>query len=472
MRKNIVTMTDSYKLAHWQQYPPGTEVVYSYFEAREGAVFPETVFFGLQYLLKEYLAGEVVTKDRVDQAELLVEQHLGDRMLFNRVMWDHIIKDHGGRLPVEIKAVPEGTVVPINNVMMTVENTCLRCAPLTNHLETLLCHIWHACTVATLSREVKKMIRQYLRRTSDNLAGLDFMLHDFGYRGVSSNEAAAIGGLAHLVNFKGTDTVAALEAAQDYYHHQGAAAFSVPATEHSVMTAEGPDGECSVIGRLLEAYPKGILSVVADSFDYFGCVENIIGGVYRNDILARDGIFVVRPDSGDPITTVIKTLDILASKFGNTVNSKGFKVLPPQIRVLWGDGLDLRKISEILDEMERFGWSAENMATFGMGGGLLQKVNRDTQRFAFKCSAQRRNRQWHDIFKDPTDGSKKSKRGRLMLYKDAEGNYQTLDAKRAYSATMSGTTKGDLQDELVTVFRNGEVILDWTLDQVRERASI
>lgn len=348
MRKNLILTTDSYKLAHWQQYQPDTEVVYSYFEAREGAEFNETVFFGLQYLLKEYLAGVVVTKTKIDFAEAMVKDHLGDASLFNRRMWEHILESHDGKLPVKIKAVPEGTVVPINNVMMTVENTCPHCAPLTNHLETLLCHVWHACTVATLSREVKKMIKVFAEKTSDNLDAIDFMLHDFGFRGVSSVEAAAIGGLAHLVNFKGTDTVAALQAAQEYYKHPGPAGFSVPATEHSVMTSLGPDGEEKIIGQLLDAYPTGILSVVSDSYDIFNTVENIIGGIYRDRILERDGVFVVRPDSGDPVDTVLRLLNILWERFGGSLNKRGYKVINPKVKVLWGDGLDKDMIYKIL----------------------------------------------------------------------------------------------------------------------------
>lgn len=460
MRKNIITKTDSYKLTHHQQYQPDTEVVYSYFEARKGAEFDETVFFGLQYLLKEYLEGVVVSKSKIDFAEALVEDHLGDKKLFNRKMWEHILESHDGKLPIRIKAVPEGTVVPIDNVMMTVENTCPHCAPLTNHLETLLCHVWHACTVATLSREVKKMIRMYMDQSSDGMDALDFMLHDFGFRGVSSVEAAAIGGLAHLVNFKGTDTVAALEAAMEYYNHYGAhAGYSVPATEHSVMTSLGPDGEEKVIGQLLDAYPTGILSVVSDSYDIYGTVENIIGGTYRERILERDGVFVVRPDSGNPKEVMLRLLETLWKKFGGRINGRGYKVINPKIKLLWGDGLDLWGIELILVAMMENGWSIDNVATFGMGGGLLQKVHRDTQRFAFKCSAQKRDGVWHDIYKDPKDSTKASKRGCLKLLRGAHG-----------FSTVRQDCGGE--DQLVTVFENGEVKKEWTLQEIRVRAQL
>ena len=463
MRRNIITMTDSYKLAHWQQYQPNTEVVYSYFEARKGAEFSETVFFGLQYILKEYLEGVVITRAKIDQAEAMAGDHLGRADLFNKKMWEHILEFHDGKLPIRIKAVPEGTVVPIDNVMMTVENMCPHCCALTNHLESLLCHVWHACTVATLSREVKKMIKMYFDKTGDDSGALDFMLHDFGFRGVSSVEAAAIGGLAHLINFKGTDTLVALEAAQEYYNHSGAAAFSVPATEHSVMTSLGSDGEEKIIGQLLDNYPTGVLSVVSDSFDIYNTVENIIGRTYRDRILARDGVFVVRPDSGDPKEIMLRLLDILWVRFGGRINSKGYKVINPKIKLLWGDGLDLWKIEVILHAMMKEGWSVENVATFGMGGGLLQKINRDTQRFAFKCSAQKRDGEWHDVYKDPKDSSKKSKRGRLVLINDAYG-YVTMTEEE-------GTMK-QMDDQMVTVFENGELKKDWNLDGIRVRAQL
>lgn len=468
MKKNIILTTDSYKLAHWQQYQEDTEVVYSYFEARDGAEFDETVFFGLQYLLKEYLAGMVVTKKNIDEAEAMVEAHLGNKDLFNREMWEHILYCHDGKLPIRIMAVPEGTVVPVSNVMMTVENTCPHCSPLTNHLETLLCHVWHGCTVATLSREVKKMIKEFTDKTADSDGALDFMLHDFGFRGVSSVEAAAIGGLAHLVNFKGTDTVAALQAAQEYYGIQGACAYSVPATEHSVMTSLGPDGEEKIIGQLLEKYPTGILSVVSDSYDIFRTAAEIIGRTYREKILERNGVFVVRPDSGDPERVMLKLLSILAEAFGYSENSKGYKVLNPKIKVLWGDGLDIGKIFDILVSITNAGWSVENVATFGMGGGLLQKINRDTQRFAFKCSAQRRDGVWYDIFKDPKDQTKKSKRGRLALVRDIDG-YRTVSIQQLSHLNVGNAA---VDNKLVTVFEDGEIKQEWNFEGIRLRAQL
>jgi len=456
---NIVTGTDSYKFGHWNQYPIGTTNVYSYWEARTGATYSYTVFVGLQYLLKEYLVGNVVTREKIETAASLAAKHFSNDKIFNRAMWEHILNEHGGRLPVRIKAVPEGSVIPVSNVMMTVENTDPLCFPLTNHLETLLSQVWYPCTVATLSRKVKEMIKKFLEQTAESEAGLPFMLHDFGYRGVSSVESAGIGGMANLVNFMGTDTVRAIEFAMQYYHAD-VCAYSVPATEHSVMTALGPDGEAKVFEQLIDNYPKGILSVVSDSYDIFRACSDIIGTKLKDKILARDGVFVVRPDSGDPVSTVLRILDILGEKMGKTVNSKGFKVLNPKVRVLWGDGLEYDKIYDIFHAMKNAEWSAENVATCGMGGGLLQKVNRDTNRFAFKCSAQKQNGVWHDIYKDPTDKSKASKKGKLALYKTGE-TYHTVTASEFND-----------QDVMMTVFEDGELKKDWTFDEVRKNAAL
>lgn len=468
MKNNIITLTDSYKLTHWKQYPKGTQHVYSYFESRRGAKFDNTVFFGLQYILKEYLEGMVVTKDGIDQAAKLAKAHLNGE-LFNKAGWEYILEKYGGRLPVRIKAVAEGSVIPASNVLMTVENTDPNCWWLTNYLETLLTHVWYPSTVATLSRDVKGMIRGFLQRTSNKMDGLPFMLHDFGFRGVSSVESAGIGGAAHLVNFMGTDTVKAIEVAMQYYESQ-VCAFSVPATEHSIMTALGPEGEEKIFSHVLDQYPTGIVSVVSDSYDIFRACEEIIGTKLRDRILKRDGVFVVRPDSGDPVTTVMKILDILGAKFGyenNAIaNGTEWKVLNPKVRVIWGDGLEPDTIRAILTAMYDAGWSAENIV-FGMGGGLLQKVNRDTQRFAFKSSAQCREGEWFDIFKKPKDESKASKRGRLSLVR-MEGAHGAAYATVAEGFVSEGKPLANL---LETVFENGRITRQYTFDEVRKNAS-
>ena len=464
MNKNICLTTDSYKLNHWNQYPAGTEKVYSYFECRKGAKFAETPFFGLQYIIKNHLEGVVVTREKIENAAKLCKAHFGSEKYFNREGWEYILNSHGGKLPVVIKAVEEGTVVPINNVLMTIENTDNKCFWLTNFLETILSQVWYPITVASLSREVKVNIKEYLDLTSDG-GLLNFGLHDFGFRGASSWESAGIGGAAHLINFLGTDTVVAMEVAVNYYNADlNGLAFSVAATEHSVMTALGKNGEEQVVENLLNEYPTGILSVVSDSYDIYNFVSNIVGTKFKDRILARDGVFVVRPDSITPThptpeAEMVWIMDTLWNHFGGTLNKKGYKVINPCVRVLWGDGIDIDGIKKILYAITMVGFATENIACFGMGGGLLQKVNRDTQRCAFKCSAQYRNGQWYDIQKNPKDVSKASKKGKLKLIK-IYGEFETVGENDPG------------EDYLKVVFENGVLVKEIDFDTVRKNIAL
>lgn len=456
MRNNIITLTDSYKVCHANMYPEGTETVYSYFEARNGARWNETVFFGLQYLLKEYLCGQVVTREKIDQAKNLIDTHLGPNMM-NVEGWEYILEKHNGYLPLKIKAIPEGTPVPINNVMMTVENTDPKCYWLTNYVESLLTHVWSASTVATLSRQVKKMFKRYLMLTNGNTEGISFMLHDFGFRGVSSVESAGFEGMGHLANFLGTDTIVAIEEAMDYYSAD-VCAFSVSASEHSIMTSRGEEGEKQVFKDLLDKYPTGILSIVIDSYNYRRFILEY-AKEFKDQILARDGKVVFRPDSGEPVFTTIDVLTCIDHVFGSEKNNFGYSVLNPKVGALWGDGIDIGGIDNILYAISERSWAVSNMV-FGMGGGLLQKINRDVQRFAFKSSAQKRNGEWFDIFKDPIDKSKTSKKGQLMLIKNDDNQFETVQKDNMYD------------DELSTVFLNGYLQRNYTFDQVRSNVKI
>ena len=459
MKKNIITATDSYKFAHYNMYPDGTETVYSYFESRTGAKFNKTLFFGLQYYIKEYLEGVVVTKEMIDKAERLALAHFGTlKGTFNRRMWEYIVEVYGGKLPIRIKAVPEGTLVDASNVLMTIENTDPVCSQLTNHLETLLSKLWYSCTTATLSYEIKKLVKYYADLTASSDGLVPFSLHDFGQRGTSSEESSAIGGAAHLINVLGTDTVNGMIMAMDYY---GASvdglAYSVPASEHSIMTALGREGEEKLLESLFRKYPVGILSLVIDSYDYRNFVE-MAGTKFKDTIVNRKGKTVFRPDSGDPVAVSLEVIEGLAKNFGYTVNSKGYKELPSYIGVLWGDGIDYDGIRNILFAYKNAGWASSNII-FGMGGALLQKSNRDTLRFAFKSSAQKRNGVWYDIFKQPLDSSKASKRGKLKLSKNAEGHFFTIK-----------DDSEDYTDLLETVFENGVIVKEYTFEQVRANA--
>jgi nicotinamide phosphoribosyltransferase len=452
---NILTLTDSYKLTHWKQYPPGTSNVYSYFESR-GGEYPDVVFFGLQYFIKRYLQGRVVTLDKIREAEKITELHLGDKNLFNRKGWMHILKTHKGKLPVVIKAVPEGTIVPNHNVLMTIENTDKKCYWLTNYLETLLVETWYPTTVATQSHHIKKLISKYLTETGDPKL-VDFKLHDFGFRGVSSVESAGIGGGAHLVNFKGTDTIASLVFLRDYYNCK-MAGFSIPAAEHSTITAWGREHEVDAMRNMLEQFPKGTVAVVSDSFNIFEACSDIWGTQLKDFVINRNGVLVIRPDSGDPPAVVLRVLTILGDKFGYKLNEQGYKVLFDKVRVIQGDGIDYQMIDKILGHIKLYGWSTDNLA-FGMGGALLQKLNRDTQKFAFKCSSVVVNGVQRDVYKQPvTDPGKNSKAGRLKLIL-VQGVYKTVPENTPD------------KDQLVEVFRDGKILVDYKLDDIRSRAN-
>lgn len=460
--ENIITKTDSYKITHHKMYPEGTQKVYSYFESRVGAEYPETIFFGLQYLLKRFMVGKVVEQRDIDIAASLAAVHFGDPTLFNREGWEHILRDHKGKLPLRIKAVAEGTAVPTGNVLMTVENTCDKCFWLTNAMESLLTHVWAPSTVATISRYILKMIGKYVTETGGDMSMVPFQLQDFGYRGASSDESAAIAGAGHLVNGLGTDTLPAMMLLMTYYSAEmEGIGYSVPATEHSVMTALGEKGEMTVVQNLLDKYPKGILSVVADSYDIYAFVDRLGEEPFRKQIMERDGKLVIRPDSGNAVDTMVKLSRKLWSIFGGTTNEAGYKVFDLHVGLLWGDGIGPHDIEEILVACEGVGFCASNYV-LGMGGGLLQKINRDMQRFAFKASSIMIYDEWHDMFKDPLDHSKASKRGRFQLEK-TKGRF--------YTTQLLGKGQADSGANLLkTVFLDGDMVNTYTLDEVRENA--
>lgn len=462
-RDNLITRSDSYKMSHWPLYPEGTQYLYSYLESR-GGLFPETVMFGTHYYLRKFLQTPI-TMEMIDYAEKRIAQHFGTKVVFNRVGWEYIVTAHGGRLPVRIRAVREGTVVPTRNVLMTIENTDPNCAWLVNYLETLMLKVWYPITVATQSREIKKVIADALSRTGD-LTGLPFKLHDFGYRGVSSEESADIGGAAHLVNFMGTDTFHALEFIDEFYGNGDGelmVGFSIPATEHSIMCARGEMGEVEQMRRFLETFgggPYPAIACVSDTYNIYEACETLWGKVLKSQVEAlTDKVLVVRPDSGDPVEVVRQVVETLDRAFGHTVNHKGYKVLN-HVRVIQGDGINLNSIKAILEALIIRGWSADNIA-FGMGGALLQQVNRDTQKFAFKASSITVNGSVKDVWKSPiTDNGKRSKRGRLKLIQNDDGVLETVSVH----------TPG--HDILETVYENGEILINPDFNEIRARAEL
>lgn len=460
MFNNPILATDSYKHSHYLQYPPEARTISAYVEARPNPFSDDAVFLGLQPYLMDHLARPVTLAD-VDEAEAICAAH---GVPFNRMGWEAIAIDHGGMLPLEIRALAEGTVVPCGVPLVELANTDPRMPWLTTFVETaLLRAVWYPTTVATLSRKARQVIRAGLDRTSEDPAGqLPFKLHDFGARGVSSGESAGLGGMAHLAIFQGTDTMEGLLAARRFYGAE-MPGFSIPAAEHSTMTSWGRPREQDAYANMLARFDgEGrLVAVVSDSWDLDAAVTGLWGGALREAVLARKGTLVVRPDSGDPVETPVRTVEALWAAFGGTVNARGYRVLDSHVRVIQGDGMNLETIAALVERMIGAGFAIDNIA-FGMGGGLLQKVDRDTLRFAMKANAMQDDRGvWHDVRKAPaTDPAKGSKGGRQAV---------VLEDGRLVAARRDAVDPA--ADQLVPVWRNGKLLVrhDWAA--VRERAA-
>jgi len=452
--KNIILNTDSYKSSHYLQYPPKSEYVSSYIEARGGDV-EKTLFFGLQAFIKEYLLTPFTQNDIYEAKEIITAHGLP----FNEEDWQYILDEYNGYLPLEISAVPEGMLVPLKCPLVQVVNTNPKVPWLTSYMETaLLRAVWYPTTVATVSYEVKQIIKKYLEETSDYVEEqLPFKLHDFGARGTSSEESAMLGGMAHLVNFQGTDTLSGIIGARKYY---GAdmAGFSIPASEHSTMTSWEREGESDAYANMVEQFgEKGkLFAVVSDSYDIYNAVSNIWGKKLKEKVKESGARLIIRPDSGEPRKIVLEVMKHVYEAFGGYKNAKGYIVLDDCVRIIQGDGVNQESIRDILEILKNEGFSADNIA-FGMGGALLQKLDCDTFRFAMKASAICVDGEWRDVYKDPvTDSGKRSKKGRLAL----SGNFETVRLKEI----------GERENLLEVVFRNGELLREDCFDEVRNLA--
>ena len=452
----ILLDTDSYKASHWLQYPSDLTAMGAYLESRGGA-HSETLMFGLQKILAEMFDQPISQADVEEAAEIWALHGLP----FNKAGWQRVIEVHGGWLPLRIRAVAEGSRVPTGNVLMTVESTDAELAWLVSWVETALLRVWYPITVATRSWQLRELIQAGLERSCEEpMAQLEFRLHDFGSRGVSSQQSAAIGGLAHLVAFRGSDTAAALVAARRYYDCP-MAAYSIPAAEHSTVLAWGQEDELAAYRRMVEQFakPGAVLAVVSDAYDIWNAVDHLWGEELREQVITSGATVVIRPDSGDPLAVVPEVLRKLEARFGSTVNGKGFKVLQ-HVRVIQGDGITEASLPGLIEGILEAGYSLENVA-FGMGGGLLQQLDRDTQRFAYKVSWVERSGQVVPVRKCPvTDPSKASKAGVLDLVRTG-GTYQTVVRPEP----------GEYADScLQTVYENGRLLHRQSLEQIRERA--
>lgn len=450
---NPIMDTDSYKFSHPMQYPDGLTSMFSYIESR-GGHYGVTLWGGLQMILKRGLCRRVNMR-HVEKAAAFAAAH-GEPFPYEG--WKRVVEVHNGYRPLRIRAVAEGTVVPTGNILAAIESTDEQLPWMNSWGETQFMRVWYPTTVATKSLYCKKEILAALKKSSDDpMSELYFKLQDFGARGVSSWESAGLGGAAHLFNFKGSDTVTGVEFANHYYN-EPMSGFSIPAAEHSTMTIRGRKGELDQMRRMLEKFakPGAILACVSDSYDIFNAVENYWGEELHNMVRNSGATVVIRPDSGEPDAVNLKLLQILERKIGMRTNLKRYKVLPNYFRLIQGDGnddeLSLRKVYAAI--MDNGGYSATNIG-FGMGGGLLQKLDRDTQKFAMKASQAIIDNEVIDVYKEPiTDAGKNSKRGRLDLV-FRNGRYQTV--------------QGDQRDSLlVPIYENGKLLRDFTLAEVRQ----
>lgn len=425
MEYNLILDVDSYKTPMFLQYPPESLNLFSYIESRFGK-FDETVMFGLRYYIKKYLSTKI-TKEMIDEAQYEIELQ---GMIFNRDGWEYILNTYNGSLPIRIKAIPEGTVVNISTPLVTVETLDEKCKWLGQYIETaLLRAIWYPTTVATYSYKVlKDIIYPFAQKSMDDVSLYRFKLVDFGARGGTSYESVLLAGTAHLLSWEASDTIACNRFIRSYYNGKGFLSGSVPASEHSTITSWGRSKEAKAYKTMLDLYAsdtseykKPMVAIVADSYDIVNAIENIFGGTLKDQITTTDTIITIRPDSFVPLAMVVMALEKLGQTFGYTINSKGYKVIN-NVRIIQGDGVNYESIKEIVQYMDMAKWSLDNV-TFGMGGALHQKLNRDTQGFAQKLAAiqvmDKDDLKWIPVQKDPiTDSSKKSKGGFLDVYYD------------------------------------------------------
>ena len=489
MNINPLTAIDFYKADHRRQYPIGTTQVYSNFTARSDKyanVLKEdfdhkVVFFGLQYLLKNFLIDSwnkgFFNKKKsniVSKYKKRMDSSLGKGTICTK----HIEDLHDlGYLPIKIKALPEGERVPIGVPVLTLVNTHPKFFWLTNYLETVISsYLWKPITSATIAFEYKKLLTKYAQKTGGLIDFVKFQAHDFSFRGMSCLQDAALSGLAHLTSFVGTDTVPAIDLAEDYYGADSdieLVGCSVPATEHSVMCMGTKEGELNTFESLIkETYPSGIVSIVSDTWDFWKVVTEYMETL-KDEILSRDGKVVIRPDSGDPVKIIVGDPDApvgtpehegavscLWKTFGGTYTDKNYKVLDSHIGLIYGDSITLERAKLILEGLEKKGFSSCNVI-FGVGSYTYQMVTRDTFGFAMKATSGIVNGERRDIFKNPkTDsGSKKSAKGLLCVEKE-KGEFVLYEEQSEEQEKLG---------QLETVFLDGKIVNRTSLSSVRMR---
>lgn len=424
MSINPLLLTDVYKMGHMEQYKPGITKVYSTLVARKDNMYSHCIPFGLQYYLKKYF-NQKITSDHVEEFLSIRKSVLGkDAPAHIEEKLTKLAKV--GYFPLTIKSVPEGYRVRNKNVILSLTNTHKDFYWVPGFVESLLLKVWNTYTVATKSFELRCFMEKYAKETCSNNNLVPFQVHDFGYRGCSSEETAALSGAAHLLSFLGTDTIPAIKLLKDYYYGKDSIGFSVPASEHSVMCSFGREGEKEAFQHMLKTYPDGIVSIVSDTYDIYNVLTNIVPQV-KNDILSRNGKVVFRPDSGDQIKILCGdprsseecekkgVFQLLKEQFGALTNHKGYMELHPSIGVIYGDGFHRKKLEDTYALMKTIGWASSNLVV-GIGGILLQNNSRDDMGFSLKATYVEEEGNGVNIYKDPiTDPGKKSFKGLCRL---------------------------------------------------------
>jgi nicotinamide phosphoribosyltransferase len=480
MKTNPFLLTDYYKVGHVFQYPQNTTLVYSNLTPRNSRLqgVDEMVFFGLQYFIKEYLVtyfNENFFKQPKEKViadyKRRISTSIGDLPTYKHIEQLHEL----GYLPIEIKALPEGSVVPMKVPCITLVNTLPEFYWLTNFLETILSAItWQPCTSATIAFQYRKLLNRYAAETGMPAEFVQWQGHDFSFRGMSSYESALLSGMGHLLSFTGTDTIPAIDGLEYYYGADAEKELvggSVAATEHSVMCSGSKDGELETFRRLItEVYPSGIVSIVSDTWDLWKvCTEYVTA--LKETILQRNGKVVIRPDSGDPVKIICgnpegKTaaerkgvVELLWDVFGGTITDKGYKLLDPHIGAIYGDSINLERAEAICEGLKQKGFATQ--VVFGIGSFTYQYNTRDTFGLAMKATYVEVNGEGREIFKNPVtdDGTKKSATGLLQVVKE-NGHYKLND-----KVSWEEEKKGELQ----TVFKDGKLVKEYTLGEIRER---
>lgn len=480
MKANPFLLTDYYKVGHVFQYPPHTTLVYSNLTPRKSRLkeIDEMVFFGLQYFIKEYLLdyfNDNFFKQPKEKVMADYKRRIVTSLGAHLPSYEHLENLHDlGYLPVEIKALPEGSRVPMRVPCLTIVNTLPEFYWLTNFLETILSAIiWQPCTSATIAYEYRKVLDRYGDETGMPAAFIQWQGHDFSFRGMSSLESAVISGMGHLLSFTGTDTIPAIDALEKYYHadaNKELIGGSVAATEHSVMCSGSKDGELETFKRLItEVYPTGIVSIVSDTWDLWKvCTEYL--SALKETVLKRDGKVVIRPDSGDPVKIICgdpngKTeverkgvVELLWDVFGGTTTEKGYKLLDSHIGAIYGDSINLERAHAICEGLKQKGFASQ--VVFGIGSYTYQFNTRDTFGMAMKATYVEVEGEGRDIFKNPItdDGTKKSATGLLQVKKD-KGKYVLVD-KVSWNEEQ--------KSELKTVYKDGKLIKEYSLAEIRK----